>query len=119
MFDEPAESPEDRPFDPIERARARCDEFRMHAELCAIFEGVRKFDAQIRPTLDPEIAREAQKTVARLEKARLPDTPVIPPESVSLAAQLLDLPQAKEIPTNDYHVYRRPGEVMILRWLAG
>src|SRR5262245_52921566 len=119
MFDEPEETREDRPFDPVERAKARSDEFRMHAELCAIFEGVRKFDAQIRPNLDPEVARESQKTIARLEKARLPDTPVIPPESVPLAAQLLDVPNTEEIPTNDYHVYRRPGEVMILRWLAG
>src|SRR5438270_679998 len=100
MFDEPEETPQDRPFDPLERAKASCDEFRMHAELAAIFEGVRKFEARILPTLSPEIARETQRTVARLEKSRLPDTPVIAPEIAPLAAQLLDLPDANEISTN-------------------
>ena len=40
-------------------------------------------------------------------------------EAMPQAAELLDYPQTKELSTNDYHVYRRPGEVMILRWLAG
>ena len=119
MFDEPEESPESRRFDPKERAQAKLDEFRMHAELAAVFEGGRKFDAKILPGLDPNIARDAQKTIGKLEKAKLPDTPVVKAESESLADELLNLPDTKEISTNDYHLYRRPGEVMILRWLAG
>ncbi len=119
MFDEPDNNPEERPFDPKERAKSKADEFRMHAELAAVFEGNRKFDANILPDLDPQIARECQKTIGRLEKAKVPDTPVIQPESAPLAVELLDVPNAKNISTNDYHIYRRPGEVMIVRWLAG
>jgi hypothetical protein len=119
MYEEPEESPQPRRFDPKERAQAKSDEFRMHAELAAVFEGPRKFDARILPGLDADIAREAQRTIGRLEKAKMPDTPVIKPQSTSLAAELLDLPNTKEISTNDYHIHRRPGEVMILRWLQG
>jgi hypothetical protein len=119
MFEEPEEDSQQRPFNPAERATAKGDEFRMHAELCAIFEGHRKFDAEIRPDLDPQIARESQKTMGRLEKARLPDTPIVNEESMPDAAQLLDFPTTRGISTNDYHIYRRPGEAMILRWLAG
>jgi hypothetical protein len=32
---------------------------------------------------------------------------------------LLDLPATGGLSTNDYHIHRRPGEVMIVRWLAG
>ena len=32
---------------------------------------------------------------------------------------MLDLPRARQVATCDYHVHRRPGEVMIIRWLAG
>lgn len=119
MFDEPAETPEGPPIDPAQRAKEKSDEFRMHAELAAIFEGVRKWDARIVPSLDPQIARDAQKTVGKLEKSRSPESPVIPPELAPQAAELLDIPASKGISTNDYHIYRRPGEVMILRWLAG
>jgi len=119
MFDEPEDAPQSKHFDPKERAQAKLDEFRMHAELAAVFEGTRKFDARILPGFDPQIARDAQKTIASLEKAKLPDTPVIKAESESIAAELLNLPATKDISTNDYHLYRRPGEVMILRWLQG
>jgi hypothetical protein len=120
MFDEPAEDPETRIVDPAQRAKNKCDEFRMHAELCAVFEGVRKFDAKIRTDLNAEIARECQKTIGQLEKVRMADSPVISTESAPQAAALLDLPSTQEkISTSDYHIYRRPGEVMILRWLAG
>jgi len=117
MFDEPEESSESKLFDPKERAQAKSDEFRMHAELAAVFEGTRKFDAQIIPGLDPAIARECQQAIGRLEKSKLPDTPVVKPESMELAAELLQLPGSKDLSTNDYHLSRRPGEVMILRWL--
>jgi hypothetical protein len=92
----------------------------MHAEFAAVFEGTRKFEAQIRPNLDADIARDVQKRIAKLERSRKPETPLIPDEaSMKDAAELLDLPTTRSLSTNDYHIYRRPGEVMILRWLAG
>ena len=119
MFDEPNESPAERPADPADRAKEKSDEFRMHAELAAVFEGNRKFDAEIRPGLDPEIARDVQKTIGRLEKAKTPDSPVLPEPALADAARLLTLPEARDLSTNDYHIHRRPGEVMIVRWLQG
>ena len=122
MYEEPnegGESPAERPADPADRAREKSDEFRMHAELAAVFEGSRKFDAALRPGLDPELAREIQKTVGRLEKAKAPDSPVLPAPAVADAAGLLGMPQTRDLSTNDYHIHRRPGEVMIVRWLQG
>jgi hypothetical protein len=119
MFDEPEQAPGEKPIDPQVRAREKTDEFRMHAELCAVFEGNRKFDAEILTGLDPEIARECQKTIGRLEKAKLRDMPVISEEGWPDAEALLDMPDTKALSTNDYHIHRRPGEVMILRWLVG
>lgn len=119
MFDEPEESPAEQHVDPATRARENADEFRMHAELAAVFEGTGKFDAQLRPDLDPNIARDVQRTMGRLEKSRPADSPVIPPDSAPDAAALLDLPNTRDLATNDYHLYRRPGEVMIVRWLRG
>jgi hypothetical protein len=110
----------DRPIDPAQRAKEKADEFRTHAELAAVFEGVRKFDAAVRPRLDPELARDVQRTIARLEKAKSPDSPVLPPASADDAIRLLSLPLADDGPaTNDYHVRARPGEALIVRWLAG
>src|SRR4051812_47682534 len=119
MFDEPTETPEEKAGDPAARAREKADEFRMHAELAAVFEGPRKFDAEIIPGLNPEIARSIQKTIGRLEKAKSADSPVLPPEVADEAAGLLGLFETRELSTNDYHIHRRPGEVMIVRWLQG
>jgi hypothetical protein len=119
MFEEPEESPEERPFDPAVRAREKADEFRMHAELAAVFEGYRKFDAAIVPGLDAELARSVQKRMAGLEKSRSPDSPLLPEESMAGAAEVLGFFKAHGLSTSDYHIYRRPGEVMIVRWLAG
>lgn len=119
MFEEPEEDPDRRPFNPADRAKGKSDEFRMHAELCAIFEGHRKFEAEIRPNLDAQVARDSQKTVAKLERSRVTDTPVVSDESAPEAAALLDLPATKGFSTNDYHIHRRPGEAMIMRWLEG
>lgn len=119
MFDEPEETPDEPIIDPAQRAKDRSDEFRMHAELCAVFEGTRKFEAQILPDLSPELARDLQKTIGKLEKLKLPETPVISPDGMADAARLLDLPHAAGISTNDYHVYHRPGETMIARFLSG
>lgn len=119
MFDEPNEEPVERSTDPAERAREKSDEFRMHAELAAVFEGNRKFDAELRPGLDPEIARYVQQQIARLEKAKSLDSPVVPEASAPEAAALLNLFATRGLSTNDYHIHRRPGEVMIIRWLEG
>jgi hypothetical protein len=120
MYDEPEEpSAADLPRDPATRAREKSDEFRMHAELAAVFEAPRKFDAQIIPGLDANLARDIQRTMAKLDKSKSPDSPVLPPASVADAAALLNMPATRELPTGHYHVHRRPGEVMIVRWLAG
>ena len=119
MFEEPEESPAEKPAQPAQRAWEKADELRTHAELAAVFEGCRKFDAEIRVGLDPDVARDVQKMIGRLEKARTPDHPVLPETVLDDARRLLTLPDAKGLSTNDYHVHRRPGEVMIVRWLAG
>src|SRR5688572_8189151 len=119
MYDEPSEDPAERPLKPADRARDKSDEFRMHAELCAVFEGHRKFDARLAAGLDPEIAREVQRTIGRLEKAKSADSPVLPPASAADAAALLNLPATRGLSTNDYHIHGRPGEGMIVRWLVG
>ena len=116
---EPDEEPAERAAAPEDRAREKSDEFRMHAELAAVFEACRKFDAELRTGFDAKLAREVQKTVGKLEKAKTPDSPILPPPSASDAAALLDFPKTHGLSTNDYHVHRRPGEVMIARWLAG
>jgi hypothetical protein len=121
MFDEPNEDevPPERSTDPAQRAKDKFDEFRMHAELAAVFEARRKFDAQLLPRLDPDLARDVQKTIARLEKSKTPDSPVLPPPSNEDALRLLNLPATANVSTNDYHIHRRPGEVVIVRWLQG
>ncbi|HEY2585532.1 MAG TPA: hypothetical protein VGI81_07205 [Tepidisphaeraceae bacterium] len=119
MFDEPSESPAERAADPKEQAKEKSDELRMHAELVAVFEGTRKFDAQLAPNLDGSLAREIQRTMAKLEKSKAPDSPILPPPSLADAADLLNLAQSRGLSTNDYHIARRPGEVMIVRWLQG
>ena len=49
MFDEPEDNDRgddnaaERAADPAARAKEKLDEFRMHAELAAVFEGKRKF----------------------------------------------------------------------------
>ena len=119
MFDEPDESPSELARDPAARAREKSDEFRMHAELAAVFEGTRKFGAQIIPGLDAEVARNIQKGMSRLDKLRSPDSPVLPIAGLEPGLDLLNQGEVHELSTNDYHVHRRPGEVMIVRWLTG
>lgn len=119
MFDEPSESPAERSADPKAEARDKADEFRMHAELFAVFEGTRKFEAALQPGLDPEVARDVQRTMARLAKSKSAQSPALPPASAEDAARLLALPQARGLSTNDYHLHQRPGEVMIIRCLQG
>jgi hypothetical protein len=119
MFDEPQEDPAERAFDPRARAQEKADEFRMHADMFAVFEGCRKFDARILPGLDMQIARRVQQAMGKFAKAKSAGSPVLPPESMTDAAAILDLPATTGLSTNDYHINRRPGEVMIVRWLTG
>ena len=121
MFEEPNddENPAERAATPEGRAQEKFDEFRMHAELAAVFEGPRKFEAQVVPNLDPEVARDVQRTVAKLDKSKVGETPVIDPASAPEALRVLTLSETKQLSTNDYHVHRRPGEAIIVRWLRG
>ncbi|HEX8916831.1 MAG TPA: hypothetical protein VF796_31060 [Humisphaera sp.] len=105
--------------DPAARAQEKADEFRMHAERAAVYEGHRKFDFEIRTDLSADAARDVQRRIAKLEKSKAPESPILPPASVADAAALLDLPGEGKLAAGDYHVHRRPGEVMIVRWLAG
>ena len=45
--------------------------------------------------------------------------PILPPASADDAVALLNFPTSRDLATNDYHIHRRPGEVMIVRWLQG
>jgi hypothetical protein len=119
MYDEPEEDPAERSRNPAEQAKEKSDEFRMHAELAAVFEANRKFDAEINPRLDANLAREIQRTMAKLERAKSAESPVLPEAIAPEAAGLLNFPKSHSLSTNDYHIYRRPGEVMIVRWLSG
>ncbi len=119
MFDETNEGPTEHPLTPADRAKEKSDEFRMHAELAAVFEGCRKFDAQLFPGFDPQLAREIQQDFGRLEKSKSAESPALPEKSAPEAAALLNLPNTRGLSTNDYHIHRRPGEAMIVRWLAG
>src|SRR5215212_379091 len=119
MFDEPSESPQERAVDPAQLAADKADEFRVLAEVCAVFEGPRKFDAAINPRVEDTFARDIQKRIAKLEKSKDAGSPILPPESAAEAKALLALPKTNELSTSDYHIHRRPGEVMILRWLEG
>jgi hypothetical protein len=119
MFNEPNEDPSEPTSNPKVRAKEKSDEFRMHAELAAVFEGPRKFDARIVPALDPQIARDLQRSFGRLDKSKSADSPVLPEASKKEAAEVLNLFAPRDLPTNDYLLHRRPGEVMIVRWIAG
>ena len=66
MFDEPDDHAEEIPADPQLRAQEKADEFRTHAERAAVFEGPRKFEARLIPTLD----RDLRRTVKRREYQR-------------------------------------------------
>jgi hypothetical protein len=117
MFEEPDEQSAESALDPTARANEKVEELRMYAELAAVFEATRKFEAQILFDLDPEVARSMQQSLLRLEKAKIESTPVISPESNQSAIDLLKMPVAAQLSTNDYHVRRRPGEVLIARWI--
>ncbi len=123
MYEDPEETPSEDAADALTRAKDKFDEFRMHAEFAAVFEGPRKFEAELLPDFDATIARDIQKTVAKLEKNREPDTPVLKPEVADEARRILKLSDENKLSTNDYHIHRgtgdQKGEVIIVRWLVG
>lgn len=119
MFNDPQETPEERASSAADQAREKSDEFRMHAELAAVFEGTRKFDAGIYPGLDANLARDLQRTIGKLEKAKAAEHPVLPDSVIADAAAVLEMWKTRDLSTNDYHISRRPGEVLIVRWLEG
>lgn len=119
MYEDHEEEPAERAFNVDDRVRDKSDEFRTHAELAAVFEAKRKFDAEIDVGLSAEIARDVQRAIGKLERAKAEGSPVLPAESAGDAAAVLDMPKSLGVTTNDYHVHRRPGEAMIVRWIAG
>jgi hypothetical protein len=119
MYDEPDENPTENARDPALRAKEKADELRLHAEIFAVFEGRRKFEAALEFNLDDALARDVQRRVALLEKAKTADNPMLPRKAAADAAELLELVRSSGLSSNDYHVRRRPGEVMIVRWLEG
>ncbi len=119
MFDEPEELPGERMIDPAGRAREKGVELRMHAERAAVYEGCRKFDARLQPGLDFAVAREVQRGMAMLERRKMDDLPILSPDAAADAMAMLALNERHDLAAGDYHLHRRPGEVMVVRWLAG
>ena len=119
MSDDEAGAADERPIDPEQRVREKAGELRMHAELAAVFEGCRKFEAELKTGLDADIARQVQRAMAMADRSRDGNSPLVTGEAIDGAMTVLRLPVDQALSTNDYHVYRRPGEVMIVRWLAG
>src|ERR1051325_7930624 len=101
MFEDPNEGSEEEPAEralhPATAAKDKADQFRMHAELAAVFEGHRKFDAELRPGLDAEMARSLQRTMGKLAKVRIAETALSPPEASDDAAGLLNLPLTRDL----------------------
>ncbi|MEL7238720.1 MAG: hypothetical protein AAGK78_07645 [Planctomycetota bacterium] len=124
MFDD--SDPSDRPADdvasePKRRAAEKLEGLRTHAQLAATFEGPRKYQHALHTALSYEQAREVQQAMAKLEvaKTKAERGPLLPPGEFDAARALLMLPTENGLELGDYHIHRRPGEVMILRWLAG
>ena len=122
MFEDPEDSKDDTAANPDTRLGEKIAELRIHAELCAVFEGIQKFDANLDTSLDGELTRSIQKAILKLTSSKMKDSPVLDPQKdgvYDLAWDLLNKSDELDISTSDYHVYRRPGEVIVLRWLKG
>ena len=117
-FDAP--SPRDENAgDPEQRAREAVEQLRIHCELAAVFEGPRKYDAEVRPGLDAGVARDLQQAIGKLEKQKTAKLgPVLPPAALEAAKAVLDRPATDpSVELGVYHISRRPGETIIIRWL--
>lgn len=119
MFDESNEPKDERPSEPETRLKDKLDELRIHADLCAIFEGTRKFEANLVTDVDPNLIRDVQQIIAKLDKSKQPGKPFLTPARALGATTLVESLEAQGVTTNDYHIHRRPGEVMLVRWLKG
>lgn len=119
MADDDDNAPAEKADDPDQRLREKAGELRMHAELAAVFEGCRKFEAELRVGLDADVARQVQRAMALADKSRQGNSPLVSGDAVAGAVDVLRMPDYAGPSTNDYHVYRRPGELMVVRWLAG
>lgn len=119
MYDDPDERKDDKASGPETRLKEKLDQLRIHADLCAIFEGTRKFDAQVKTDVDSNLVRDVQQIVAKLEKSKKPGKPFLTPARALGAATLFASLEEQGVSTSDYHVYRRPAEVMIVRWIRG
>jgi hypothetical protein len=119
MYDDPEERKDDNADAPDTRLKEKLDGLRIHADLCAIFEGTRKYDAQVRTDVDTNLIRDVQQIVAKLEKSKTPGKPFLTPARALGATSLFESLDEQGVSTSDYHVYRRPGEVMIVRWIKG
>lgn len=119
MYDDPDERKDDKAAAPELRLKEKLDELRIHADLCAIFEGTRKFDAQVKTDVDANLVRDVQQIVGKLEKSKKPGMPFLTPARALGATTLFESLEVQGVSTGDYHVLRRPGEVMIVRWIKG
>lgn len=119
MYDDPEERKDDNAGAPEARLKEKLDQLRIHADLCAIFEGTRKFDAQVKTDVDANLIRDVQQIIAKLDKSKKPGKPFLTPARALGATTLFESLEEQGVTTSDYHVYRRPGEVMIVRWIKG
>ncbi len=108
-----------RPASPKERLDTKLEPIRIHSELAAVFEAVRKFGVRIVPGLDMEVVRDVQQTTARLEKTKTPGKPFLEPTPRLGAISLFEYLAGSGLSTGDYHIHRRPGETMIVRRIVG
>ncbi len=119
MYDDSDDRKDDNASAPKVRLAEKLDELRIHADLCAIFEGPRKFDAKLITGVDADLIRDVQQIIAKLDKSKQPGKPFLTPARALGATTLFDSLQEQGVSTSDYHLYRRPGEVMIVRWIKG
>jgi len=112
---------DDTASDPEVRAREAAEQLRIHCELAATFEGPRKFDDRVKTGLDVGTARDLQQAIGKLEKQKTPKLgPVLPQEAMEAARVVLEWPADHPgLDAGSYHVHRRPGEAILVRWLAG
>ncbi|MEM8872914.1 MAG: hypothetical protein AAGD32_01530 [Planctomycetota bacterium] len=119
MYEEPDERSSEAAIDPKQRAAEKAEEFRIHAELAAVFEAPRKFDADVLPGADA-VLKEVQQAIGKMHKGQDPKLgPLVTPTHVADAARLLAIPDTQSISTDDYHTRQGVGEMLIGRWLRG
>lgn len=119
MFDDPDDASQSRRVGPEQAAAEKLEELRMYAELAAVFEGTARFGHAVRHDLPARVARQLQRGMVTLERARDGSVQLIPPEQVPLAHELLRLHRLEQLTLCDYHGCGESGELHIARWVAG